>query len=132
MLSNPLNKIKSSQYHIFLALCIGLIAFISYNLGRIEALEKTPIKISDGGIKTVPDNLKADIFEATENKKSSLVGNAKKLDTRVVVSKASTSKKYHYIWCPGAKKINEANKVWFNSAQEAENRGYALAGNCSN
>lgn len=132
MLSNLLNKIKSSQYHIFLVICIGLISFISYNLGQIEALEKTPIKISDKGIKTVPDNLKADIFEATENIESYPVNNQKKLDTRVVVSRASTSKKYHYTWCPGAKKINEANKVWFNSAQEAEVAGYTLAGNCSN
>ncbi len=131
MLSKLLNIIKSSQYHIFLASCIGLIAFISYNLGQIEALEKTPIKISDQGVKTVAGSLKAEIFRATDNKGNSTINNETKLDTRVVVSKASTSKKYHYTWCPGAKKINESNKLWFSSDKEAEVAGYILAGNCS-
>ena len=53
----------------------------------------------------------------------------KVLDTRVVASK--NSDKYHYTWCAGAKKIKEENKVWFSSAEEAESKGYTLAGNCS-
>lgn len=38
--------------------------------------------------------------------------------------------KYHLPWCPGAKQINEANKVWFASKQAAEDAGYTPAGNC--
>lgn len=74
---------------------------------------------------------KAEIFQASDNIPRSTFNPPKFLDTRVVVSKASTSKRYHYTWCPGAKKIKEENKIWFNSAQEAESRGYALAGNCN-
>ena len=129
MIAKLLNIIKSSQYHLFLALCIGLISFVSYNLGKIDALDKRPIKIGEGsGWKVENSNLKADIFEASNNATSPALNSSKQLDTRVVTSK--NSDKYHYTWCAGAKRIKEENKVWFNSSQEAEGRGYTLAGNC--
>ena len=120
------NGVKSSQYHIFLALCIGLIAFISYNLGRIDALEKFPLKLSEKGVPPAGEgSLGASIYNASEAKSDTP---QTKLDTRVVASK--NSDKYHYVWCSGAKRISEANKLWFASAQEAENKCYILAGNC--
>ena len=131
ILSKILNWVKSSQHHIFLALCIGLISFISYNLGQIDALQQTPIKIVESeGSKVDSNNLKADIYSATKTENLNNKAKTKVLDTRVVASK--NSNKYHYTWCAGAKKIKEENKVWFGSAQEAESRGYTLAGNCSN
>ncbi|MDO8496624.1 MAG: hypothetical protein Q7S43_04235 [bacterium] len=129
MLSKLLNIIKSSQYHIFLASCIGLIAFISYNLGQIDALQQTPIKIVESGVlKAGSNSLKADIYSATQTEAIDNKAQTKVLDTRVMASK--NSDKYHYTWCAGAKKIKEENKVWFSSAQEAETNGYTLAGNC--
>ncbi|OGN08183.1 MAG: hypothetical protein A3J46_00910 [Candidatus Yanofskybacteria bacterium RIFCSPHIGHO2_02_FULL_41_11] len=124
ILSKFLQLIKSRQHHIFLAFCIGLISVVSYNLGQINSLKKTPISIKES------TNLKADIFDATTNKIQSPTSNLPppKLDTRVVVSK--NSDKYHYSWCSGAKRIKPENQIWFNSATEAENRGYTLAGNC--
>jgi|SRR3989344_3743209 len=124
MLSKFLNLIKSHQHHLFLAACIGLISVISYNLGQINSLKKTPVSVKESA------NLKADIFDATINKAQSPTSNLPppKLDTRVVVSK--NSDKYHYGWCSGAKRIKPKNQIWFNSAQEAESRGYTLAGNC--
>ena len=136
--------VKSRQYHIFLATCIGLISIISYNLGQINSLKKTPVSIKESA------GLKADIFDATHNQPirraqgpgfiegqptANDTGNpnikapSQKLDTRVVVSK--NSDKYHYSWCSGAKRIKPENQIWFTSAQEAENRGYVLAGNCN-
>jgi len=123
--------VKSQQYHIFLAACIGLISVISYNLGQINSLKKTPISVKES------TNLKADIFDATHNLQpttnntgnSNLKSQPQKLDTRVVVSK--NSDKYHYSWCSGAKRIKPENQVWFNSAKEAESKGYVLAGNCT-
>jgi len=126
--------VKSRQYHIFLATCIGLISIISYNLGQINSLKKTPVSIKESA------GLKADIFDATHNQQPATntandTGNpnikapSQKLDTRVVVSK--NSDKYHYSWCSGAKRIKPENQIWFTSAQEAENRGYVLAGNCN-
>lgn len=38
--------------------------------------------------------------------------------------------KYHLPWCSGAKSINEENKVWFATKEEAEAKGYTPAGNC--
>lgn len=76
--------------------------------------------------------LKADLYSATQSKleADSQKLEAKKLDTRVVVSKASTSKKYHYVWCSSFKKIKLENQIWFNSDKEAETAGYTLARNC--
>lgn len=38
--------------------------------------------------------------------------------------------KYHLPWCPGAKAISDVNKVWFESKEEAEAKGYSKAANC--
>ena len=130
MLSKLIEIIKSNQHSIFLALCIGFISFISYNLGQIDALDKKPITIKQSGdSKGTNFSLRADIYSATQLETNDPKKEIKVLDTRVVTSK--NSDKYHHTWCAGVKKIKEENKVWFNSAQEAESRGYTLAGNCT-
>jgi len=131
ILSRIFNLIKAHHNHIFLAVCIGLISFTSYNLGQINSLKKTPISVKESV------DLKADIFDATHNQQPTtnntgnpnLKSQPQKLDTRVVVSK--NSDKYHYSWCSGGKRIKPENQKWFNSAQEAESEGYVLAGNCN-
>jgi hypothetical protein len=133
MLAKIADSVKKFQYHIFLSVCIVLIAVISYNLGQISSLKKTPISIKESA------DLKADIFDAVNTKQpSALEGRSssseigrqpQKLDTRIVASK--NSDKYHYSWCSGAKRIKTENQIWFNSAQEAESKGYTLAGNCN-
>ena len=45
-----------------------------------------------------------------------------------VASKNST--KYHLPGCSGAKRITEANKIWFSSKAEAEATGRTPAANC--
>lgn len=134
MLSKFLQLIKSRQHEIYLGSCVALIAIISYNLGQINSLKKTPISIKQGTMDNKQDNkLKADIFDAAKSEPNSKqLQNSKletKLDTRVVASK--NSDKYHYSWCSGAKRIKPENQIWFNSAQEAEAKGYVLAGNCT-
>jgi len=37
---------------------------------------------------------------------------------------SSSSDKYHYPSCTAAKKIKEANQVWFSDASEAQGDGY--------
>jgi len=39
--------------------------------------------------------------------------------------------KYHYPWCTGARSMNEENKIWFDSVEDAQEAGYAPAGNCT-
>lgn len=134
MVSKLFNLIKSFQYHIFLAICIGLVSFISFNLGKIASNEGGSIKITEG----LSEQAGADIYKAVSGDADQVVDTVvssmvtpKSLDMRVVVSKASDSNKYHYSWCGSWKKIKPENQVWFNSAQEAEVAGYTLAGNCS-
>lgn len=129
MLSKILNLVKQYQYDIFLTVCIILVAIIGFNLGHINALKQTPIKIEQGAdiYKAISNDKTQIANEETEPKQTSQVHT----DLRVVVSKNSTSKKYHFTWCPGAKQIKEENKIWFNSEQEAINAGYSLAGNCT-
>lgn len=118
------NLVKKYQKDIFLGFCIVLISTISFNLGRINALHKTPLKITG----------EANVYQATAG--SFVLGNKKLIsptqpkDPRVVASKASTTKKYHFTWCPGAKQIKEANKLWFETDVAAQKAGYTLAGNC--
>ena len=40
------------------------------------------------------------------------------------------SDKYHYLYCPGAKRIKEENRIYFKSALEAQQAGFVLASNC--
>jgi len=37
---------------------------------------------------------------------------------------------YHYVWCSGAKRIKEENKIYFKSKEEAEKAGLRPAKNC--
>lgn len=112
------SRVKERQKDIFLAFCMLLIAFIGYNLGRINALEQTPVTIKGG---------EADIFRAGETGSKSSPKQI--LDKRVVVSK--NSDKYHFTWCAGAKRIKEENKVWFETEATAQAAGYTKAGNCN-
>ena len=123
ILSKILNQVKLHQKDIFLGFCIVLISVISFNLGRINALNKTPIKITG----------QANVYQtaagtsATNNVKPTPV---QPKDPRVVASKASTTKKYHYSWCSSWKRIKIENQLWFENDIAAQRAGYALAGNC--
>lgn len=124
ILSKLSHIVKSWQYEIFLGSCIILVSVISYNLGQINSLKKTPIKIEQGT---------ANVYKAVHNSnetspKQTNKPEPQKLDTRVVASK--NSDKYHYSWCSGGKRIKLENQIWFASAQEAEAKGLVLAGNC--
>lgn len=132
MLSKLIDKIKSYQYHIFLAICILLISFVSFNLGKLASNEKGSIRITEGGRwKVDGGNLTAEVFQASDNTPHSTLSPPKSLDLRVVASKKSKTKLYHFVWCPGQKRIKEENKLWFNNEQEAIQIGYKLAGNCT-
>jgi hypothetical protein len=50
-------------------------------------------------------------------------------NTSVVASKSGT--KYHYLWCSGAQRISEQNKIVFDNKDLAERAGYTLASNCN-
>ena len=128
MLQKLIDKIKTYQYQVFLAVCISMIAFISFNLGKIATNEKGSIKITEGAniykAASVEDSGGEDVLTTPR-------ATPKPLDLRVVVSKASDSRKFHYSWCGSWKKIKPENQVWFETEAEAIKAGYTLAGNCT-
>jgi hypothetical protein len=134
MIANIPDKIKTQQYHIFLAICIGLISFISFNLGKINSGSTGELKINTNAeiYKAVSaGDLPADGRERVGDIVSTPKPTPKQLDMRVVVSKASDSNKYHYSWCSSWKKIKPENQVWYNTEADAISAGYTLAGNCT-
>lgn len=115
-------------FDLFVLACIILIAVISYNLGRSHALQKkTSLKVGEG---VLVYNAKNTVSEGSSTLTANAAQVAKPRDPRVMASKSSTSKKYHFTWCTGAKQIKEENKLWFATELEAQKAGYSLAGNC--
>lgn len=101
--------------------CVALMSFISFNLGKLNALKKTPVTITGE---------KADVYSAS-NQTGGIKTNQKPalIDKRVVASK--NSDKYHFTWCSGAKRIKEENKIWFANEATAQAAGYTKAVNCN-
>ncbi|HVZ11202.1 MAG TPA: hypothetical protein VG941_02215 [Candidatus Paceibacterota bacterium] len=132
MIARIINWVKDHQYHLYIALCMLLIAGIAYNLGRISASQKPNITFDPSG----------EVFQANSGALASPgagkgpissnkpAATAAPKDPRVVVSKSSSSKVYHYTWCSGASRIKLQNQRWFDTAGAAEAAGYTLAGNC--
>jgi len=126
MIAKMTKWVKSYAYELFMVASVTMIAIISYNLGGMQAIQKSPLKVTQD----------ASIFNAVSGTqgiggdKTTVQKTPQPKDPRVVVSKSSSSKKYHHVWCAGAKQINPENQVWFDTAQAAEAAGYTLAGNC--
>ncbi len=90
-----------------------------------------PISVQSNDKQKVIDEMLNSV--TTENYTKVETAILKKLDKRVVADKSLLGDKshlYHFIWCPGAKKIKEENKIWFDNEQSAIQTGYKLASNC--
>ena len=116
MLSKITEFIKTKQSEVVLALAVILVAVIAFESGKISALRHfdTPLEI-----KYAP----AAVTDITLTPAPKTV-----LNLQVVASKNSTL--YHFLWCSGAQRIKEENKITFSSEQEAQSKGYKLASNC--
>lgn len=125
MVSEILAIIKKNLFLIFL---IVLISLLSFQLGRISKTTSEPIKIEQARVQEIFSKNNPNIRIDPNNPNTENRG-AEEIDFRVVASKNGT--KYHFLWCSGAKRIKEANKIYFNSEEEAISAGYTLAGNCS-
>lgn len=115
--------VKQYQSDIILGIAIVCITIISYNLGRMSA---------GGGagdaLVPVSGNTAVALDKTLNNLSPTSAPHNQ--DPRVVVSKASSSKLYHFTWCSGAKRISEKNKLYFPTESAAISAGYSLAGNC--
>ncbi len=110
-------KIKDDLYIVIMIILVGT---ASFGLGKISALEKTKTPISI--LKTKENMLSATFASDTSTSESQTNG-------EVLASRSGT--KYYYPWCTGVSKIKEENKIWFNSIEEAREKGLTPASNCA-
>ena len=129
MFSKILQKIKENQLDVILSVVIILITIISFQSGKIYALKDR------GGervaIKEAP--LEEIFVQNTNQTKDSQVvttspANSDKLNFTIIASKNSI--KYHFLWCSGASKISDKNKITFPTEAAAIAAGLTLASNC--
>lgn len=122
-------KAAPSRPELLTALIIVLVAFASFGLGRLSVGDEVsggPVQIIYPGESPAGTRLPAISSDAQKApaETPSISGQSGLL----VASK--NSDKYHYPWCSGAARISEANKIWFQSKEEAERAGYKPASNC--
>ena len=127
---------RDNQGDLMLGIAVAAISVISFQTGKLYQANLPPD----------PDNTSANLnglFNLSEpagakqqpsdgEEASAVVSSTPvRTDLRVVASKNSKSKRYHYLWCGSAKTILEQNRVYFASDSAAEAQGYTLAGNCT-
>lgn len=108
------NKIKhfytDMPLEVLFSIIVILVGFSAFGLGRLSVLSEDRQSITP-------------LYNPTLSKKPVV-----HFGGMVVVSAKGT--KYHYPWCSGALRMNERNKRWYNSIEDARNAGYSPAGNC--
>lgn len=121
-----------------LILAVCLLGGVSFGLGRLSVATKShdaPLLCSSipssipGGPATVAQT--ATVVNATGQ--STPPGRQQGESAVPAKSSYVASKNgsvYHLPWCSGAKRIKEANKVWFDTKARAEAAGYKPASNC--
>jgi hypothetical protein len=110
---------------------LTLVAVFSFYLGYIARMETRPIPlVAQKPLQDRPSVLKeTQVAKVGDN--TSLSTSAAPKDTTsgsFVASKNGT--KYYPVACSSAKRIKDANKVFFQTADEAHAEGYTLASGC--
>lgn len=120
-------KTLTENTTVFTMLIVILVAFSSFGLGRLSKIEESQIPLSiqqNNNLATISETI-GDSPKSVGAKTPQILLND---GGKYVASK--NSDKYHAPWCSGAKRIKEENKIWFNSKEEAEAKGYTPASNC--
>ena len=126
--------IKIVSRDIYTALIIILVGLASFGLGRLSVEKNTRDSVRIETLKDldrVGEVISKEVVPANPKntpRESASVGAAADSGGKYVASR--TGKKYHFPWCSGAQTINEANKIWFSTKEEAEKAGYTPASNC--
>jgi hypothetical protein len=98
--------INTIPFDFFIAIIMSFVAFGSFALGWIAHSQQVNKPISSATIELSQNENQA-VFVASQN-----------------------SDVFHYRWCGGAQRINQENKVFFSSQDEARSAGYKPAANC--
>ena len=112
-------QVKDPRKTYFVILIVILVAGAAFGLGRLSKIEegRVPIEFSQWQSTSTPSVLGAVSDTSVPTKSGKFVG-------------SKNSNLYHFPWCPGALRIKEGNKIWFNSREAAETAGYSPAANC--
>lgn len=115
---------------VFTGLILLFVAIASFGLGRWSVLEhgSTPAERPVLVPTPVPVEQTATAFGSMPVEPGS--GESATPSTATFVASINGTK-YHALSCPGAKQINEQNKIYFQSEQQARAAGYTPAANCS-
>lgn len=111
---------------VWAVLTICLSGISGYFIGHLDSVVPTnqPVLIEMRDLTAIQVPAKVEPgLQANEPAKSAEKGAGK-----YVASKSGT--KYHLTTCSGARTISEANKIWFETKEDAEKAGYAPAANC--
>ena len=115
------------------ALLIILVGLASFGMGRLSALqeERPPVRIfGDSAAMAVSRTTGTDGTTTISGESGDEQNRLPALDPGGKYVGSKNGRKYHFPWCPGAQRIAEENKVWFNSVEEARAAGYDPASNC--
>jgi hypothetical protein len=143
---DTLRKIKSTvkggaslslSHDVFVILLIILVALASFGLGRLSTLQrdKTPIRLDTKNEIGETLDASSDILAPISGIGGSVVNNAIENDQFVTPTQkafvaSKTGKKYYAPWCTAVSRINDQNKVWFATKEDATTKGYTPASNC--
>ena len=128
---------KFATREIYIAAVIILIGGASFGLGRLSVLYEIRPEVTIESIEDTGDTMLQVSAESAISSQSAAAIQATAVETsdgfetvggEVVGSKNGTI--YHFPWCSGAKRISEANKIWFLGPKEARAAGYEPAANC--
>jgi len=113
----------------FFTLMVVLVGAASFGLGRHTGLEGGMVQrlhTDTSGMAAVEEGRRAATPPVISGSQEPTAPATTSL--QLVASRNGT--KYHYLWCASAGRINEENKVYFDSFAAARAAGYTPAANC--
>lgn len=123
---NLKNYFRKNEDKVVLIIGIILIALISFGAGRLMVVRqpKEPIKIEDYGLASLKESMESQTNGSTPLTINS--GEEESIKERMFVGSIN-SNKYHLPDSSWAKRIKEENRIWFESVEDAEAKGYIPA-----
>lgn len=117
---------------IYLVLLMILVALGSFFLGRLSVFDERVVPVT---IESLPTENPRVLGASTEVVDPKIESTPKTETSERAVSQGTyvgskNGTKFHLPWCSGALRIAEANKVWFQTKEEAVAKGYTPAANC--
>ncbi|MFZ2038791.1 MAG: hypothetical protein WAV11_02545 [Minisyncoccia bacterium] len=128
-LRNKVMLVSDSNWKsdLFIFLVIILVGLVGFGLGRLSGFESNNETLD---IKKLicPQNFENKLSLKTADGVLTEVAKTPDQKGMLVASKSGT--RYYFPWCSGVSRISEANKVWYNSYEEAQAAGLTAASGC--